>query len=95
MICCPVIFGLVYVFSRQKFILVFMAQKLYLMNDNEWCVVLNSEYRGHFFLGKLSPVWTIIYMILWPFKTCPSKCTYLNDIVSLPNFVVNKTGYIA
>ena len=32
-----------------------MAQTLYLMNDNEWCIVWSFKYRGVLLLTKTVP----------------------------------------
>ena len=82
-------------FSQREFTLVVMAQRSYLMNDKEWCIVSSSR-TGPILLQRIVPyVEHNIMQIFLIFKTCPFRHTYFRIIILPPNFVENETGYIA
>ena len=66
-----------------------MAQKLYFKNDNEWCVVWSSQYRGKaLLLNKTVPrVEHFCEHARHALHTCFKR------IILLSYFVENKTDY--
>ena len=89
----PVYCQLRFIFQREV-TLVCMAQKSYLINNKEWCII-SSSHTGPLLLPKsVSYVDHNITQFLSIFKKCPLKQTYFRIIILPSIFVENNTGYI-